>query len=597
MRISEVTVAHYRGWKSTVTWRPGPRALLVGPNNGGKTSLLRAIDLCLNPFRDAYRNRLPDWEYSDCDTTKPAEVTVILNDLNAADRDRFEPYLEGRRDDGSFGGWDSPEDEFDNNELVLRLSFAADFGEPARAFFARPEAHAAPVRQADKIRIGWQLVPANLDPQHELAFYRNSVLARLFERDDVSGPLDQIRAAIDGAKGPLLAHPSVTATRSALQGSAQRLGLAPDGDPLDFAVAGLSDRRVLQSLQLVLQGTTSGAHLPLEAHGRGVLRILLLAAILETARSEKGNLILAVEEPEQNLEPISQRLVTRSLLFADAAEARQTLVSTHSSAVAGSMPLADLHLAREFSSGRELKALRDALPAEHKFFELHARSALIAGLYAAAVLLVEGPTERGGLPEIWAKHRLEQGLDEHRIEVIDCESVNKMPSFVRFFRALEIPVIALCDGDRPEAYQELVKAKPDALLRWHTHRDWEGVLAGEAAVAELAKALEGCRASIGAWDLHADDLRNCLLKEVGEREHLASATDIPSLLAGYQEAEQRAALAQLLRGRSGLDFKSPIYARTLCAALTVPPPTIAAMIDRVHLVVDGDESAFGSHDL
>jgi len=597
MRISEVTACHYRGWKELVKWRPGPRALLVGPNNGGKTSLFRAVDLVLNPFRDAYRDRLSDWEYSDCDTTKPVEVTVVMNDLDAADRDHFEAYLEGRRADGSFGGWDSPEDEFDNNELVLRLSFKADFGEPARTFFARPEAHGAPVRQADKIRIGWQLVPANLDPQHELAFYRNSVLARLFERDDLSGPLDQIRAAIDDAKGPLLAHPSVASTRSALQGSAQRLRLAPEGDPLDFAVAGLSDRRVLQSLQLVLQGTASDAHLPLEAHGRGVLRILLLAAILETSRSQKGNLILAVEEPEQNLEPISQRLVTRSLLFADSAEARQTLVSTHSSAVAGSMPLAELHLAREFGSGRKLMDLRDALPAEHKFFELHARSALIAGLYASAVLLVEGPTERGGLPEMWAKHRLEQGLDEHRIEVIDCESVNKMPSFVRFFRGLGIPVIALCDGDRPEAYQDLVKAKPTALLRWHTHRDWEGVLAGEAAVAEMARALEECRVSIGDWSLHADDLRNCLLQELGERGHLADATDIPSLLGGYEEAEQRVALALLLRGKSGLNFKSPIYARMLCGALTVAPPTITAMIDRVHLIVEGDESALGKHDL
>jgi putative ATP-dependent endonuclease of OLD family len=597
MRISEVIVSHYRGWGEPVKWSPGARALLVGPNNGGKTSLLGAIDLVLNPFRDAYRDRLSEWDFHDRDTTKPVLVTVVITDLNAADRDHFERYLEGRREDGSFGGWDSPEDEFDSNELVLRLCFRAELGDPARAFFARPEAQEAPVRQADKVRIGWQLVPANLDPRHELAFYRNSVLARLFERDDLSGPLDKIRAAIDGAKDSLLSHPSVSASRSALQGSAQRLGLAPSGDPLDFAVAGLSDRRVLQSLQLVMQGASSNAHLPLEAHGRGVLRVLLLAALLEAARDSEGNLILAVEEPEQNLEPTNQRLVTRSLLFADDAEANQTLVSTHSTAVAGSMPLADLHLAREFKSGHDLTALREALPSEHKFFELHARSALVFGLYANAVLLVEGPTERGGLPELWAKHRLEQGLDEHRIEVIDCESINKMPSFVRFFRALDIPVIALCDGDKDEGYEALAKAKPDALLRWNTHRDWEGVLAGEALIVELAEALEECRASLGEWAAHADALRSCVLQELGERDHLSSATDIPSLLAGYEEDEQRVALAQIMRGRSGLEFKSAIYARILCSTLTSAPPTVAAMIDRVHLVVAGEASALGNHDL
>jgi putative ATP-dependent endonuclease of the OLD family len=596
VRIAEAIVTHYRGWAGPVVWKPGGRAVLVGPNNGGKTSLLSAIDLVLNPHRNAYRDTLSAWDFTDCDTSKPIEVTVILDDLSAADRDHFEAYLEGQRDDGTFGGWDSPEDEFDHGDLVLRLSFHGNFGEPSRAVFARPEAGEASIRQADKIRIGWHLVPAGLDPGRELAFYQNSVLAKLFESDDISGPLDQIRQAIDDAKGPLLANQTVASTRQTLQSSAQRLGLAPDGDPLDFAVAGLTDRRVLQSLQLVMRGTRSTAHLPLDAHGRGVLRVLLLAAILQNAHTAGGNLILAVEEPEQNLEPINQRLVTRSLLFAEATEARQTLLSTHSAAVASTAPLADLHLAREFPSGHHLKALREAFPSEHKFFELHARSALVDGLYAAAVLLVEGPTERGGLPVLWAKHRAGKGLDEQRIELVDCESVDKMPSFVRFFRALEIPVIALCDGDKPSSLKAVSEAKPDAVLCWKTHSDWEGVLAQGADVDELSAALEDCRATLGEWDAHAEKLRGALKAELGDAAHLPTSTDIASLIGGYDVAQQRTAMALLLRGKSGLEFKSPIYARTLCDALTAVPPTVAQMIDHVHRVVDGEQSALGAHD-
>jgi hypothetical protein len=51
--------------------------------------------------------------------------------------------------------WDSPEEEFDQAELVLRLRFRGVYEGPAQAFFARPEADEAPVSQADKIRIGW----------------------------------------------------------------------------------------------------------------------------------------------------------------------------------------------------------------------------------------------------------------------------------------------------------------------------------------------------------------------------------------------------------------------------------------------------------
>lgn len=595
MRIVEVEIQHFRGFGNKVVWKPDAHALLVGPNNAGKTTLLRAADLLLNPYRDAYRNRLTVWDYAECDTSAPVKVQVVLGGLSDEDRDHFEPNLEGRHEDGRFGGWDSPDAEFDTGELVLRLAFEGIYGEPSRAVFARPEAGRAPVRQVDKIRIGWTYVPAGLDPGHELAFYGGSVLSRLFERDDLSDPLDAIRAAIDGAKGPLLTHPTVKGTRDRLQDAAQRLGLAPAGDPIDFAVAGLSDRRVLQSLQLVLQGTRSPAHLPLEAHGRGTSRVLLLAALLQRARSDDGNLILAVEEPEQNLEPINQRLVTRSLLLAPEAGASQVILATHSAEVAGVVPLRNLHLIRE--DALQVRALRDATTPEHKFFERHAHGALVAGLYARAVLLVEGPTERGALPSVWAHHRPGDGLDEHRIELIDCESIKKMPSFARFFAAVGVPVIAVCDGDDPEVCGDVARAGAELILRWSMHTDWEGVLAAEGDVDELAASLESCRASIGPWTDHAAQIANCLKRDVGESAHLLLAGDIKEAILGYEVTQRREALVTLLRGRSGLHFKSTMYAREIAVSLNAVPPTIAAMIDKVHLCLAGDATARGTVDL
>jgi AAA domain, putative AbiEii toxin, Type IV TA system len=472
MRLAEVTVEHFRGWKHPVTWRPTETAVLVGPNSGGKTSLLGAVHIVLDPYRDAYRNRLVEHDYFDFDRAKPVEITVILAGLSANDLDHFESYVEGRRADGSFGGWDSPQDEFDQGDLVLRLGFRGTFGEPSRAFFLRPECGEAPVHQADKVRIGWRYVPADLDPLHELAFYSNSVFSKLFERVDLGAELDAIRDAITKAKGPLLAEQTVADTRRRLEDAAKRLRLVDGQDALDFAVAGLSDRRVLQSLQLVLRGRRSNEHLPLLSHGRGLLRVLLLTAILQHAHLGDENLILAVEEPEQNLEPINQRLVIRSLLSMHAG-ATQLVLSTHSPEVAGSVPLAALHLVREFSGQPDVRSLRNVAPSEHKFFERHARGAIVDGLYADGVLLVEGPTERGALPVLWAKQRPGEGLDEERIELIDCESIDNIPPYVRFFRALEIPVAVLCDADKQPAYEKIQTAAPDLLIRWQQHVDWE----------------------------------------------------------------------------------------------------------------------------
>lgn len=597
MRIAQVDVARYRGWQGPVSWQPGERAVLVGPNNGGKTSLLRAVDLVLNPYRDAYRNRLENVDYHDLDTSSQVEVTVVLDGLNPDDRAHFEPYLEGRHEDGSFGGWDSPGAEFDEGVLVLRVRFRAPFGEPARAVYARAEANEAPITQTDKIRIGWQYVPATLDPLHELAFYSNSLFARLFERAAITDELDEIRQAIEQAKTPLMQQQDVATTLQRLEQAANRLQLVGGIDPLDFAVAGLSDRRVLQSLQLVLRGRRDSTHLPLPSHGRGLLRVLLLTAHLEYARLSRSNLILAVEEPEQNLEPVNQRLVTRSLLMAEETGAAQVILSTHSPDVAASVPLSDIHLVREFAPGPDIRALRETAPSEHKFFERHARGPLVDGLYANLVVLVEGPTERGALPVLWQKQRPGDGLDENRIELIDCDGIDRMRSYVRFFRALDIPIVAICDADKPTAYENLAAENPDAVVRWSTHTDWEGLIAAEADVEPAAAALELSRAAVGDWEQHATQLRGCVLRSAGDADHIAEATDIPSLLCGYGDADQRHALADLMRGRSGIDFKSAIEGRLLAEALSDVPPTAARMMEIVHEVAAGAQGAGSRHDI
>ena len=196
----------------------------------------------------------------------------------------------------------------------------------------------------------------------------------------------------------------------------------------------------------------------------------------------------------------------------------------------------------------------------------------------------------------WAAHRPGQGLDEERIELVDCESIDSMPPYVRFFRALGIPVAVLCDSDKPKACQKITAANPDLMVRWHKHRDWEGVLAAEASVESVARALDDCRATLGDWSEHEHDLRNCIRSTAGDASHVASAGDIWGLLAGYPEAEQRAAVAALLRGSSGLDFKSTIYARQIAQALPDVPATVAAMIELVHRFVAGDAQARGVHD-
>ena len=619
VRIKHVTVARYRAWKGPATWSPGKRDVLLGPNNGGKSSLLRAVDIVLNPHRNAYRDLMGRHDFFDLDTGKPIEFTVVLGDLSDEDCDVFEPYLEGQRDvaeegaegsdrdaereaepkavdDPGFGPADSPDEEFDRGDLVLRIKFRAEPEAPAAAVFARPDSGQPRVTQEHKLRIGWYFVPADLDPLKELAFYSNSVFAKLFEQVDLKSELDAIRKGIDAAKGDLMTHPHVANTRDRLESATKNLGLVHGDDALDFEVLDMSDRRVLQSLQLVARGARSDHRLPLRSHGRGVLRALLLAAVLEHTRVREGNLILAVEEPEQNLEPINERLVARSLLFSPDTGAAQTIISTHSPAVASVLPLRDLELVRDFGGEPRIKPLRAVQAAEHKFYERHARGAIIDGLYAAAVLLVEGPTEIGALPALWAKSFPGTGLDERRVEIIECESVKKIPPFVRFFSALDIPVAVICDCDpgKEDERKEIVDAGAGLLIHWSTHTDIEGVLAGEGDVAALAEAMEQVRAEVGSWDDHKQPLTEIARTEGGDHEDLKTAADIPSLIKPFDESRRRAVLAGILHGRNP-SFKSARDQRLICEALPDVPPTAVKAMEAVHDFVEGNAS--GEHPL
>ncbi|MGD0985205.1 MAG: TOPRIM nucleotidyl transferase/hydrolase domain-containing protein [Acidimicrobiales bacterium] len=438
---------------------------------------------------------------------------------------------------------------------------------------------------------------ATLDPLHELSFYSNSLFSKLFERANITDELNEIRQAIEQAKTPLMQQTEVATTLQRLEQVAERLQLVGGSDSLDFAVAGLSDRRVLQSLQLVMRGRRDVTHLPLPSHGHGLLRVLLLTAHLEYARLSRSNLILAIEEPEQNLEPVNQRLVTRSLLMSEETGAAQVILNTHAPDVVAVVPLSNIYLVREFPSGPDVRALSESAASEHKFFERHARGPLVDGLYADLVVLVEGPTERGALPVLWQKHRPGNGLDENRIELIDCDGIDRMRSYVRFFHSLEIPVVAVCDADKLTAYEQLLAEHPAAVVRWNTHTDWEGVVAAEGDVDAIAAALDRSVAAHGSWEQHGVQLRESVIHSAGQADHLTAATDIPSLLHGYGNPERRRALVDLMRGTSGISFKSAIDGRFVAEALSDVPPTIARMMEIVHGIAAGTEPAGNSHDL
>ncbi|NIW15380.1 MAG: AAA family ATPase, partial [Candidatus Thorarchaeota archaeon] len=251
-------------------------------------------------------------------------------------------------------------------------------------------------------------------------------------------------------------------------------------DSIDLEVYGLSNRRILQNFALVFKSDESAKHIPLRYQGYGAQNAMLITAILQliSANLEK-NLIVAFEEPEQNLEPYFQRLLIKRITALtkerDKHLSSQVLMSTHSRDVVEMFPLKNVKIVNADNAFTEHKVIsirEETKDPEWKNFlnrlESRNKDEVVNGFFAKAVLLVEGSAEKGALP-IFSRH-IEKGFDEFGIEIICCGGKGEMLKYARYFKDISIKVFSLCDNDlssqsNDKDFREIAK-KSALALRW-----------------------------------------------------------------------------------------------------------------------------------
>lgn len=461
--LVSLTIEHLRGFDRAVLPLTRENLLLVGPNNSGKTSLLRLLNWVLAEADEDLllgRRLLSEDERALLlparDTRGGARRLTLA--VSVADGRRHRAF------------------EATNGLAFLRLQIAdggkrvvARLGKPKRgeardsqpravqllqevqqchpAIFIAPsrdassEAFVGALRGAVRQRLADRLV--HEERGGAPAEYRKAATAlrsiETLAQRQAAGLIDDLRAGLPGAMTKATKVDFDATPLALVDWLAERAAL--------MLSTGEHDERMVSPVEL----------------GSGLQSILLMHLLNAPTESDAIPLLL-LEEPEAFLHPSAQRTLARSL-FAD--QEFRLVASTHSTVVVDEATAADIMLVR----GHRVFSPSDVDERRRSI-----NSALLTGqgseaIFSRSVLLVEGPGDRAFFETL--RRRLDGFVPADLLSDLGIVAVGGKQRFAPWFQLLEAyadkhsghrPVAYLALGDSADAAADLARAYRDARL-------------------------------------------------------------------------------------------------------------------------------------
>lgn len=367
MQISEMRWQNYRRLPDGDIDARG-NVVLVGPNDSGKSSLLRALHVVLGMAHGQVPNAITARDFTDL--AEILRITVVLSGIDDDDRAAFPDEITAG----------PPE------VLAIAVEATVDPSDPdlvaVRRFFPDGGHEKAPSRLQLEA-IGFQFVPA-----------ARSLLRELGQG---GGIVRSLLAGVDLTADAAALEAASTAYKTALDGSAAlgafRTEVATalsDALPKQITEA---DVRLVSQAELLddpLSGVTvtlddGGREIPLSEQSDGIRAISVLTLLGMTQGSAK---IVVIDEPETHLHPAAQRSIARSF----GAGGHQRILATHAPAVVGELSPLNVVALRGDRQVRQLPLT--ARIAAHETEVRHWSHRLIEPLASRHILVVEGPSDR-----------------------------------------------------------------------------------------------------------------------------------------------------------------------------------------------------------
>ncbi|MDR3198943.1 MAG: AAA family ATPase [Planctomycetaceae bacterium] len=478
--IDRVRITNYRAIKD-LELTLSPFTILVGANNSGKTTFLRALHLALGEGRKSISK-----EDFHIDNTKVADEIII--DVRIIPVDKENKRLQEFDEVWFPGLFIESQIQYDKNEMAyvsFRTRIKPDERKSGGYSIERTilsewdESKDYPNKKIETNTLTrFEPIPLYfVDAQRDILQDirdKNSFFGRLvaqinFDEKKVK-ELEKLLANLNQEiinNSPVLRHLSerLAELNETIGTKNSNIEITPVHKKIRDIGRGLNIHLKEQHLE----------SLPLDYHGIGTrswasllaLKAFISWSILVSKKNEEPfHPILALEEPESHLHPNAQRHLISQLVKMEG----QKIVSTHSPFIVATCPLSSIRHFYKTENGIKIGMPGKLLsPKEMKKIEREIINTRGELLFAKCIVLCEGSTEEQMLP-IFAKKKWEQSSFELGICFAGTGGGTNYKSFITFCRSLNIPWFILGDSE-PKIVSVLNKHLSDLQLQSYDKYD------------------------------------------------------------------------------------------------------------------------------